>query len=421
MKYKEALSYIDSFSRFPREPSLERERKILNALGNPEKELRFIHVAGTNGKGSTCAYISTVLSFAGEKCGMYSSPYIYEFTERIKIDGKNISKRKFASAVSKIKALELEDVTQFEIITAAAMLCFKKEKCDVVVLETGLGGRFDATNVISTPLCSVITSISLDHTAVLGETVLEIAYEKLGIVKPYGKTVISGLNCEEVITAASAVADNQKNSLALADVSKAKKVKIEKDGVSFEYKGISFKTGMAGSFQLENAVTAIEAVFAAYPDINKKALQNGVFNAKMPCRFEKLCDAPLVIVDGAHNENGMELLSKNVKELYKDKKVLTVIAMCNDKKYADIISKISKISDSVYVTLSENERSLETKILAQEARKYCGDVTEYSFAKKAFKAALKRAKKDKNNSLVLVCGSLYLPKAIFGTLGKIKT
>lgn len=422
VKYIEAINYINSFSGFSHPASLERIEKIMKQLKNPEKSLRFIHVAGTNGKGSVAAYISSALSFAGEKCGIYSSPFIYEFTERIKIDGKNISKRKLAAAVSKIARLGItpNDCTQFEIITAAAFLCFKKERCDVVVLETGLGGRFDATNVIKSPLCSVITSISYDHTNILGNTLADIAFEKAGIIKPHGITVVSGKNRPEVIRVVKEAADKAKNDFIIADIGGASNVKTEPDGVSFYYRGLDFKTGMTGSFQLENAIAAIEAVYAVYPDINEKALLNGIFNAKIHSRFEILSKNPLIISDGAHNEDGMRALVENLKTLFPDKKIHAVTAICGDKDYEAVVSQIAAASEAVYITTTDNPRALRTEVLAKKASEYCNDVTEYEKARRAYLAALRRVKKDKSGSLLVICGSLFLPKSVFGRLGKIK-
>ncbi len=422
MKYTDAINYINSFSSFSHPASLERIEKILKALKNPQNSLRFIHVAGTNGKGSVAAYISSALSFAGKKCGVYSSPYIYEFTERVKIDGKNISKRSLSAAVAKVKKLGLtpNDCTQFEIITAAAFLCFKREMCDVVVLETGLGGRYDATNVIKAPLCSVITSISFDHVSVLGNTLSQIAFEKAGIIKPHGITVVSGKNSPEVINVIKKEADSKKNRFEIADISCVTSFCMERDGITFDYKGKTFKTGMTGAFQLENAVTAIETIYAVYPDINEKALLNGIFNAKLHSRFELLSANPVVISDGAHNEDGMRVLVENLKTLYPEKKIHAVIAMCGDKDYKNVVSQISAASDAVYVTKTDNPRALRTEEIAVVAREHVADVTEYENARNAFMSALKRVRKDKNGRLLVVCGSLFLPKTIFGPLGKIK-
>ncbi len=422
MKYNDALSYINSFSRFSHPASLERITKILASLKNPQESLEFIHIAGTNGKGSVAAYISTALSFAGKKCGVYSSPYIYDFTERVKIDGKNISKRSLSAAVARVMKLGLtpNDCTQFEIITAAAFLCFKREKCDVVVLETGLGGRFDATNVIKTPLCSVITSISYDHMSVLGDSLQKIAFEKAGIIKPHGITVVSGKNSPEVLEVIKKEADLKENRLVIADVSSASEVKIEQDGVTFSYKDKTVKTGMTGEFQLENAVTAIEAIAAVWPDINEKALLNGIFNARLHSRFEIVSKNPLIISDGAHNEDGMRALVENLKAIYPERRIHAVIAMCGDKDYKKVVSQIASVSSALYVTRTDNPRALRTDELAAVASDYLSDITEYENARKAFFAALKRVRKDKNGSLIVICGSLFLPKSVFGPLGKIK-
>ena len=422
MKYADALGYIDGFARFSHPASLERIKTILSRLGDPQKSLRFFHVAGTNGKGSTAAYIASVLSFSGEKCGLFISPYVYEFTERIKIDGKNIGKRRLSWAVAKIKDLGVtpDDCTQFELITAAAMLCFKKEKCDTVVLETGLGGRFDATNVIETPLCTVITSVSMDHMNVLGDTLEKIAAEKLGIIKPYGITVISGANKKSVLDMAEKKAAELHNRFITASADDAADVKTGTDGVRFKYKGLELKTGMTGSFQLENAVTALEALFAVCPKLKEQAVINGIFGARLPCRFEVMSQSPAVIVDGAHNEGAMEALVHNLKTLYPEKKIYSVVAMCGDKDYVRVAAKIAAVSEAVFVTDAGNPRSLPTELLAKEARKYCKDITEYRSPRKAFRAAMRRVKKDKSGSAAVVCGSLYLPKAVFGRMGKFK-
>lgn len=265
MTYRQAIDKINSLLRFGSRPGLDRITKLLQLLGNPHKGLSCVHVAGTNGKGSVCALLSSVLKNAGYKTGLFISPYVVDFRERIQINGCMIPETQLSEITEQVlpfveqMATQNEIITEFELITAIAFLYFKRQNCDIVVLETGLGGRFDSTNVIQTPLCSVITSIGLDHTAVLGGTVEEIAFEKSGIIKPYGNTVFYPQQPSVNAVIEKAVTE-QKNTLFYADNVPLSPLESTIEGTTLDYGGQRLLLPLIGRHQIKNAKTALQTL-----------------------------------------------------------------------------------------------------------------------------------------------------------------
>ena len=304
MNYEEALSYIHSLLVFGSQPGLERISELLEKLGNPQNKLKFIHVAGTNGKGSTCTMLSSVYKQAGYKTGLYTSPYIVDFRERMQIGGEYIPQDTLARLTKRVKDTGVV-VTEFEFITALAMLWFLEENCDIVILEVGLGGRFDATNIIKAPLCSVIMKIDYDHTAILGDTIEQITAEKCGIIKDNAPTVSYPL---QEPAALNVIVEHNAHTV-VPNLNNLEIVSSGIKGNSFIYNGAEYSTKLIGQHQVYNAITAIEAVNAAGLKVSQADIVTGIKNAQIPARMELISENPLVFLDGAHNPNGAEAIS----------------------------------------------------------------------------------------------------------------
>jgi dihydrofolate synthase/folylpolyglutamate synthase len=313
MNYRQAIDYINSTARFGDKPGLERVRELLTKMGDPHEGLKFVHVAGTNGKGSTCAMIESILRDAGYKTGLYISPFVEDYRERMQIDRELIPEDKLARLFTYARELcgQMEDrPRKFEIETACAMRYFADEKCDIVVLEVGMGGRLDATNVISAPEAAVITSISFDHMQYLGDTIEKITFEKRGIIKP-GCAVVE----------ASGLTPPVLTELSLS-------------GSRFTYIDEEYFIPLIGAHQLQNAAAAISAVNALQARdwrIPDGSIRNGLRTVRWNGRMEIVREAPLCMVDGAHNIDSVTKLCETIDSLLKGKKLYTVMAMGADK------------------------------------------------------------------------------------------
>lgn len=418
MNREEAISFIDNSKKFGSKLELERIKRLCELLGNPQDRLKFIHIAGTNGKGSTSLYIHNALVDAGYKAGLYTSPFIYEFNERIQINGTPIPDDVLTEIMSivaeKVRVMTeegYEHPTEFELITAAAFLYFEKSECDVVVLEVGLGGTFDATNIIKTPVLSVITSISLDHTDYLGNTVADVAKNKCGIIKE-GVPVLSYMyQPNDVIDVIRETAKKFNSPFTLATDDSLVINSMGLDGSNFSYEGEDYHTNLVGKYQIYNAITAISAVKllneAGYR-ISTENIKNGLSKAKWPARFEILNHNPLVIADGSHNADGMRAFVETAKEVI-DKKAICVFGMLKDKDYEYCIKRLSEITDTVVVTEVDNPRRETVDKLSQTAKKYIKNVYEEKENDDAVKKALELAE---NCGTVIALGSLYMMKNI---------
>lgn len=406
MIYSEAENYVHSLLKFGIKPGLERIEKLLSLCGNPQGDLRFVHVAGTNGKGTTSTFIANILTEAGYKTGLFTSPYVKDFLERIQINSKPVSKRTFASAVETVKkAVEKmdEQPTEFEIITAAAFICYKREKCDIIVLEVGLGGRFDATNIIDTPLCSVITSVSLDHTQVLGDTVSKIAFEKCGIIKENGITVTSSRQNNDALKQIKRSVREKNNSLVISDFENAKITKESIEGTEFSYKNKRYSIRLTGEHQVENALNAIEAA-RLIKGVTEKNIKDGLKKTEMTARMQVINKKPLTILDGGHNEGCALALEKVLKSFVKTD-IHAVIGMMADKDCEKYLSIILPLCKSVTTVTPNNPRAISAEELAGMAKKYCENVFVASTPKQARKQA---EKNSGENGAVVICGSFYL-------------
>lgn len=403
MNYDEALKYIHSLLVFGSRPGLERISKLLEKLGNPQNDLKFIHVAGTNGKGSTCNMLAEVYKQAGLKTGLYTSPYVVDFRERMQINGEYIPKKTLALLCQRVKDCGVE-VTEFEFITALAMLWFKEQNCEIVILEVGLGGRFDATNVIKAPLCAVIMKIDYDHTALLGDSLTQIAMEKCGIIKDNCPVVSYPL---QDVEAFDEIKKHAKN-LILPDVNTIDIYRSDIYGNGFKYLGQRYATRLVGKHQIYNAVTVIETVKAAGVFVNEEALMQGIATATVPARLELVSSGPIVFLDGAHNPNGADALS-SFMENYRGE-IIAIAGMMADKNCESFLRKILPYCQSIItVAVSENPRTISAEMLAQLSEKYCEDVT----VAKSYDEAIEIASlKSDEKKPVFVFGSLYLAGAI---------
>ncbi len=410
MNYEQAINYIHSLNRFGIHPGLERIEELCRAVGNPQDRLKIVHVAGTNGKGSTSTMIAGALTACGKKTGLFTSPFVSEFLERIQIDGCPCDKELFAKCVTELEPIVAEmaakdmQPTEFEVITVAAFLIFEREKCDICVLEVGLGGRLDSTNVISTPLVSVIASISLDHTAILGETVEEIAKEKCGIIKENGKTVCYPWQEKEAFDVINDTCERMNNSLFIPNVRGIIAVENRIDGVQFTYNSTEYKLSMSGEYQVYNAVTAIDACRVL--GLDEKSIKQGIEAAKVPARMEVISSSPLVLLDGGHNEDGGKAVAESLTSMLNGKRIFAVIGMMADKNVESYLEKVATLCSFVAATtVADNPRAMTADELEQKAKIYCKNTKHFSSAQEAIEYARKNIP---DYDCLLVCGSLYL-------------
>ena len=403
--YDETMNFIHGRLRFGSKLGLDNITELMRRLGNPQDKLSFVHVAGTNGKGSTASYIANSCTADGKKTGLYISPFVRVFEERIQIDGKLIDPDSLAHCVSRVADVMGDDLeaTEFEVVTAAALLYFYEQKCDIVVLEVGLGGRFDATNVIKPPKACVITSISYDHTEVLGDTIGKIAYEKCGIIKSGSKVVAYCENPRDANEVIERTARERGAEIVFADKSALKITEQNMFGSKFSYKGAEYEIPMLGVHQIYNALTAIEACTVL--GLSENAVRAGLKNTRFCGRFETVGTEPTVIVDGAHNLAGAEALRHTV-EKYVGKKVILVMGMLSDKEYEKCLRVLAPIAKKFVATQPQNPRKLEAEKLARLAEEFFEDKPA-SFENPSDALAFAKVSAQ-SDDVIIVCGSLYM-------------
>lgn len=411
MNYTEALEYIHGISWCFCKPGLERIGELCRLLGNPEKGLKFIHVAGTNGKGSFCAMLASVLSHAGYKTGLYTSPYIRVFNERMQINGTPISDAELAEITSYVRpfADSMGDKpTEFELITAVAFEYFKRNHCNVIVLEAGMGGRLDSTNIIEAPLLSVITGIALDHTAFLGDTVEKIAAEKAGIIKE-GRPVLFGGDSAEAEAVIRQTAELRKSEFFKVDYGALTVKATSLEGTLFDFGDReNVKLKLLGAYQPRNACSVLCAVdvlrqygFA----VDERAVLSGLEAAVWQGRFEIIKKEPLVIFDGAHNPQGIDAAVESVKQYFGTRKLLVLTGVLKDKDHRYIASRLSEIAAEAFVITPDNPRALSAEEYAAELRLFGAEATAYTSLVSAYSAAVGEAERQ---GIPLIClGSLY--------------
>lgn len=417
MNIFETMNYINSFSKLG-EPikDLSRFKKIMDALGNPQEKIYFVHVAGTNGKGSTVRMISGVLINAGYKTGEYTSPFIKVYNDRMRINGIMISDDELCEIVTQIHPIiDSLDIncSQFEITTAIAFIYFAAKKCDVVVLETGLGGLLDCTNIIKKPIVSVITSISLDHTAILGDNIDAIARQKAGIIKLGCPVVVSPNQHRDAYAVLYSTAIANGTRLKSPNTELLKIQKCDYTGNEFIYKGIPYQTKMLGAHQLDNALTAIETCRVlkkrGFPKISYLNIRYGIREAQVLSRCQVVkSDKPFIMIDGAHNPDGMKALADFIRDIPKEPKVM-VCGMMEDKDWETAIGFITRYIDYGICVDGFAPKTVFAPKLADKFIK--GETSSLK------NAVAKAAKLAGEHGMVIVAGSLYLASALHKHLG----
>ena len=368
MTYAEALKYLEGVSWLGIRPGLDRIAELLARLGHPEWACRFVHVAGTNGKGSTSAMLAAMLSSAGFRTGLYTSPHLLRVTERMRINGAEMPPEGLAAAVDALSAAAqgmAEPCTEFELITAAAFWWFAHERCDYVVLEVGMGGRLDATNVIGQPDCAVITNIGLDHTAVLGDTVEQIAAEKAGIFK--GGPAAAYAQPPSVEAVLSRIARSTGTELHFADFSALEPLSDGLEGQDFLYRGRKYHIGLLGEHQLKNAAVALEA--ARLLGIPEPAAAEGLARAVWPARFELVSRSPCFVVDGGHNPQCVSTTAAALRKYFPGRRRVLLLGVLADKAWREMLDILLPCADEAVCVRPESERALEPEELCAEIRR----------------------------------------------------
>jgi len=367
-----SIAYIDSYTWLGSRLGLDRMRELMDRTGNPQERIKFVHLAGTNGKGSTACFLASVLQSAGYKTGLYTSPYIHTFHERMQINGVSISDAALDEAVDQVRRhadMMPDHPTTFELTTAAAFAWFAQEQCDIVVLETGMGGSLDATNVISAPEVSVITPIDLDHMEHLGPTVGEIAKSKAGIIKP-GRPVVTARQRPEAMAVLAETAARLGCDLTEVDLTALIPGPFSFHGQQFSFGALSdLSIRLLGRYQMENAalaLTAAEVLEKLGWSIPIPARREGVASARWPGRFELIGQAPAVIVDGGHNAQGARALAESLIRYFPGKKIVFVMGILADKELNAILSPILPLAEQVYTIMPDNSRAMTAEALAEQ-------------------------------------------------------
>ena len=410
MNAEQAIAYIHSVCWKGSIPGLGRTQELLKKMGNPEKKLKFVHIAGTNGKGSTAAMTASILSKAGYRTGLYTSPYIYRFHERIQVDGVEISDEDLTEITEYVKPLAdsmAQSPTEFELVCCIAFEYFYRKKCEIVVLEVGMGGAWDATNVIEVPEVAVITNIGLDHTEYLGDTVEKIAETKSGIFKPHGHAVVyrSTPSVEAVYERVCAERDV---SLRKADFEGLVLKAHTLEGQVFDCGSRkNLVLPLLGDHQLHNASVVLsiaDTLIGEGWNISEQNIYDGIRDVRWPGRFDIVCRKPLFIIDGGHNPQCIEALVKNIRDYLAGKKVVALTGVLADKDYADMYKPVMPLVDRFVCITPPNPRKLEAEQLAQYLRQAGAQAQASESILDGVKKAMELAGKD---GVVLCFGSLY--------------
>ena len=404
MTYSEALDWLEQVGRGGSRLGLDRVRDYLTRLGAPQDQIPMIHVAGTNGKGSVSACLSAILTQAGYRVGLYTSPHLDRFNERFRIRGEEISDAAFADLVSQGRAVweTMEDKpTEFEVITALAFLYFAQSACDLVVLEVGLGGRLDATNVIPTPLAAVITKLGLDHTAELGDTLAQIAYEKAGIVKPGGRVVLDGRNTE-VLEQLRQLCRERACSAAVTRPDQLTVSRQDITGSTFSYgPWRDLRLTLAGSYQPGNAALALETV---------EVLRAGLAAVRWPGRFELLCQDPIFLLDGAHNPDGVRAAVESLSACFPGQKLRLLVGFLADKDIPGMVAQLAPLAQELLVITPPSPRAMEEEDLVKTlARTFPAPVKGFASIRAAVDYAFATARPGER---FCALGSLYSAAAV---------
>lgn len=381
MNYKEAFEWLKSLEKFGSVLGLDTIQELMRRLQNPQNQIPMIHVAGTNGKGSIITYLEYVLESAGYRVGKYISPSVVHYWEKIQINGVMIEEKEVAYYVEQIKNVCEEMVqdglvqpTLFECETALAFLYFAKSGCDIALIETGMGGLTDATNVIKKPVCEVIASVSMDHMGVLGNTLEEIAECKAGIIMPETDVVCYGGN-REVIEVIQRKASEEKARLLVSDFSQIQNVKVNGFKQYFSYKHhTNMEIALAGEHQLKNAATALEVIDVLNAkgfDLSEDIVKKGMQLAKWPGRFECISSKPVIVLDGAHNMDAAEQLKAAIQMYLAGKTIIFVMGVFRDKEYEKIIRLTNSLASEIITINSDNKRSIPSEELSDIVKEIC--------------------------------------------------
>ncbi|MCL1996972.1 MAG: bifunctional folylpolyglutamate synthase/dihydrofolate synthase [Defluviitaleaceae bacterium] len=412
MTYDQALEYLNSRQMFGTKMGLERIAKLMQYLGDPQKQLKFVHIAGTNGKGSTSSFVYHIIKEAGYKVGLFTSPYIQRFNERIQVGEQEITNDEIVQILTQIRDIieqnwsKEEGPTWFEVLTAMCFVYFKNQNCDIVVLEVGLGGDLDSTNVIDKSEVSVITTISYDHMEVLGNTLEEIAAKKAGIIKQNGTVVVypQGDSVTEVI---KDKCNKQDATMNLVNPINIVPKTYDLQGQTFSYKNIDYSIKMLGQYQVYNASVAIEAVLQlSKMEISVEHIQKGLEKATWPGRMELLSKEPLFLLDGAHNIQGATTLVSNMRILFPNRKFIFIVGFLAHKEYEKMLAQVMPMAKHFITVTPVNEKAMKAQDLAVYIESKGGKATPSSSVSGAIDLALEMAKTEEGNC-ICAFGSLY--------------
>ena len=421
MTYEEALSYIHSICWKGSKLGLDRTRELLGKLNDPQKELKFIHIAGTNGKGSTAAMLSSILEEAGYRVGLYTSPFINRFNERMQVNHQPIPDEELAALTEYVRPhadAMADSPTEFELITALAMVWFARQKCDIVVLEVGMGGELDSTNVIDVPEAAVIAAMGLDHVKELGPTMADIARAKAGIIKEGGRVVSYGGNPEadEVI---AAVCRARNASLCQPDFSAIVPGDFSLEGQTFSYKGWrGLRIPLVGAYQMNNAAVVLETVEVLRQrgwSVSDEAVRKGLADTRWPARFEVLRRDPVFIVDGGHNPHGIRATAESLRRLFPGRKITFVTGVMADKDVEHILGLIVPLADQFFTVRPDNPRAMDAGELAARIEAMGAKATACASVQDGVDRAIQA---EGPHGVACALGSLYMSGEVRSCFGK---
>ena len=421
MTYEEALSYIHSICWKGSKLGLDRTRELLGKLNDPQKELKFIHIAGTNGKGSTAAMLSSILEEAGYRVGLYTSPFINRFNERMQVNHQPIPDEELAALTEYVRPhadAMADSPTEFELITALAMVWFARQKCDIVVLEVGMGGELDSTNIIDVPEAAMIAAMGLDHVKELGPTMADIARAKAGIIKEGGRVVSYGGNPEadEVI---AAVCRARNASLCQPDFSAIVPGDFSLEGQTFSYKGWrGLRIPLVGAYQMNNAAVVLETVEVLRQrgwSVSDEAVRQGLADTRWPARFEVLRRDPVFIVDGGHNPHGIRATAESLRRLFPGRKITFVTGVMADKDVEHILGLIVPLADQFFTVRPDNPRAMDAGELARRIEAMGAKATACASVRDGVDRAIQA---EGPHGVACALGSLYMSGEVRSCFGK---
>ena len=421
MTYEEALSYIHSICWKGSKLGLDRTRELLGKLDDPQKELKFIHIAGTNGKGSTAAMLSSILEEAGYRVGLYTSPFINRFNERMQVNHQPIPDEELAALTEYVRPhadAMADSPTEFELITALAMVWFARQNCDIVVLEVGMGGELDSTNIIDAPEAAVIAAMGMDHVKELGPTMADIARAKAGIIKEGGRVVSYGGNPEadEVI---AAVCRARNASLCQPDFSAIVPGDFSLEGQTFSYKGWrGLRIPLVGAYQMNNAAVVLETVEVLRQrgwSVSDEAVRQGLADTRWPARFEVLRRDPVFIVDGGHNPHGIRATAESLSRLFPGRKITFVTGVMADKDVEHILGLIVPLADQFFTVRPDNPRAMDAGELAARIEAMGAKATACASVRDGVDRAIQA---EGPHGVACALGSLYMSGEVRSCFGK---